>query len=332
MSLCFYRMLVYEPAHAETQQALRPWLDNGFLEIRRPLEKFMDKKNLQAALRDFRSWGLFHQHGDMAYLKTSGNDISPVDPAIARIASDIRGKGAESPNTSDQGELSLQLFLHLAQEFDQHAWELREELNRVDQQYESLQSAFRQDQNAHKHEPIPRGPIPAMKEDRGSFMIEKRMATWNHLFQNDPADTGLLFTDSDSALAYLLDDVQEKVEALRFNVTYTLAVSQEVPRERPTWADHLDQLFKMVRETPWNQDLQERIAQGSHEMKAKLDLWQGSSMKSPHGNASFCWYVLPHQVAGDLFNRCCGVDSSYRENHTTQVHNMLIGLIEWGVS
>lgn len=331
MSLCFHRILVYEPAHAETQQALRPWVEKGFLEIRRPLDKFMDKKNLGAALRDFRNWGLFHQHGDMVYLKTSQNDIAPADPAIARIAADIRGKAAELPNTSDQGELPLQLFLHFAQEFDQHAWELREELYRVDQQYESLKRAFRQDQNGHDDEPTARGPFPAAQEDRGGFMIEKRMSGWNHLFQNDPANTGLLFTDSPSALAHLLDAVQEKVEALRFNITYTLAGSQDVPRERPTWADHLDQLFKMVCETPWNKDLQERIARRSREVKAELDQWQGPSMKSPYENASFCWYVFPHQVPGDLFNRCCGVESSYQENHAMQVQNMLVGLIEWAV-
>jgi hypothetical protein len=277
----------------------------------------------------------------MTYLKMAGNGIAPIDPEIARTASDIRGRAEEPPNTSDQSDLSLQLFLHLAQEFDQHSWELREELNRVNHQYQALQSSFRQDQNGHAHEPIPKdlpastsqwqaGPFPAAKEDRGSFMIEKRMAAWNRLFRNDPANTGLLFTHSHSAFAYLIDEVKEKVEALRFDVTYAQAESKGEPKDRPAWADHLQEVFSKVITMPWSRTLQEEIGQASHEIEARIDDRKRSTMKPDDRSISFRWYLVPDQVPSTLLNRRCGVESVYEEGQAAKVKNTLIGLIEEG--
>ncbi|UCG81476.1 MAG: hypothetical protein JSV60_04140, partial [Desulfobacterales bacterium] len=329
-SVCFDRLVVYQPPFAKPQQALQPWVDTGFLDLRSPLEKSIDKKSVEAALRNFRSWGLFHEHADMAYLKMAGNDISLVDPRIARIVSDIRGKGTESSNTSDQGEFSHQLFLHLAQEFDQHSWELTEELRRVNHQYQGLQSAFRQDQNGQAHEPIEAEPMTAVKEDRGSFMIEKRMAAWNHVFQNDFGDIGLLLTDSYSALAYLLDEAQEKVEALRFNVTYSEAQLNQVPTDRPTWVDHLQEIFNTVLAMPWSRTLQKKIVQAGREMEAIIHHRTGANMRSHERSVSFRWYVVPDQVPQALLNRRCGAERGHEKDRVAKVKNTIVGMIEEG--
>jgi hypothetical protein len=365
MSLCFHRVVVYEPAHSKPQEALRPWIDRGFLDLRSPFEKVIDKKPLEAALRNFRSWGLLHQHADMAYLKMVGNDIAPVDPKTPRIVSDIRAMPTKkSPKESEESELPLQLFIHLAQEFDQHSWELRQELNRLNDQYRALQSSFREDETEQAHEPIskdlpararPASSVggwacppslslrrggrasqsqpelfPVTGEDRGSLLIEKRMTAWNHLFQKDPPGSGLLFTDSPLAFAYLLDGVQEKVEALKFNITYTQAESREIRKNLPSWADHFQEILNTVLTTPWSQTLQERVVEARPEIEAEIDRLTGSTVKPYDRSVSFRWYVLPHQVARSLLNRRCGMDSSDKEDEAAKVRNTLVGLIEEG--
>ena len=331
ISLCFDRLVVYQPAFAKPQQALQPWVDTGVLDIRSPFENVIDKEPLEAALRNFRSWGLLHQHADMTYLKMAGNGIAPIDPEIARTASDIRGRAEEPPNTSDQSDLSLQLFLHLAQEFDENSWELRDQLNRVNHQYHALQSAFRQDQNGKAHEPALKDlPASVAEEDLGSFMIEKRLAAWNHLFRKDPVDTGPLFTDSHSAFAYLLDEVQNKVEVLKFNFTYTQAESKGEPKDRPTWANHLQEIFNTVITMPWSRTLQEEIRQVSHEIEARIDDRKRSTMKPDDRSISFRWYLVPDQVHSTLLNRRCGMESEHAESKAPKVKNTLVGMIEEG--
>ena len=353
ITLCFDRVVVYHPAHSKLQEALRPWIDRGFLDIRSPFEGVVDKKPLEAALRNFRSWGLLHQHADMAYLKMVGNKIAPVDPETPRIVSDIRTMAAKSSDNSEESELPLQLFIHLAQEFDQHSWELRQQMNRFNDQYQTLQSSFREDEAGQVHEPISKdlpararppsalpqanagrasqwqaGLFPVTGEDPGGFMIEKRMAAWNHLFQEDPADTCLLFTDSPLALAYLLDGVQEKVEALKFNITYSQVESREVRKNDPSWADHLHEIFNTVLTTPWSHTLQERVVEAGREIEAAIDHLRESTVKPHDRSVSFRWYVLPHQISRTLLNRRCALDSSHEEDEAARVKNTLVGLIE----
>jgi hypothetical protein len=352
MSLCFNRVVVYQPASSKPQKDLLPWVERGFLDVRSPFENVIDKKSLEAALRSLRSWGLMHQHADMAYLKTVGNSIAPVDPETARIVADIRATGVKNSKKSEERELSLQVFLHLAQEFDQHSWELRQQLHRFNDQYQALQSLFRQDQPEQSNDLMPKdlpafasqwqaGLFHVTEEDSGNFAIQKRMAAWNHLFQKDPVGSSLLFTDSRSALAYLLDGVQEKVEALNFNIAYTQVESGEAAKNHSSWADHLHEIFNMVLTTPWSHTLQERIVQANREIEKSMGHGQGLTMKSRDRSVSFRWYVVPHQVAASLLNQRCGLNSS-NEDEGAGVNNTVVGLIEclgsvtyekrWGIS
>jgi len=328
MSLCFHRVVVYQPAYSKPQEALGPWMDRGFLEVRSPFEKVIDKKPLEAALRNFRSWGLLHQQADMAYLKMVGNDIGPLGPETPRIVSDIKATPAKGLKDSEKTELSLQLFLHLAHEFDEHSWELRQQLNRLNQQFQALQASFREDQAAQADEPISEDLFPIIGEDPGSFIIKKRMAAWNHLFQKDPVGSGLLFTDSPLAFAYLLDEVEEKVEVLKFNITYRQAGSSNVFKDHTSWGDRLREILNTVLATPWSRTLQERVVEAGREIEAGIDHLRGSTVKPPDRSVLFRWYVVPHQVARNLLNRCCGIDSSHEEEDASKVRNTPVGLIE----
>ncbi len=327
MSLCFHRVVVYHPAHSRPQKALLPWMERGFLNVRSPFEKVIDKKTLEAALANSRGWGLLHQHADMAYLKMVGNDIAPAGPETPRIVSGIRAAGAKSSKEAEGREVSIHLFLHLAREFDQYSSELREQMNRLNDQYQVLQTSFRQDEAGQVCDPIPGKLFPVREKDPGGFMIEKRMAAWNHLFQKDPAGPSLLFTDSRSALTYLLDEVDEKIEVLKLNIPYTQATLTEVLKKHPSWADHLQETFNAVLTTPWNRTLQERVLRAGREIEVEIDRWSRSTMKSHDSGVSFRCYVVPHQAAPSLLNRRCGVNSADKEDHDARVKNTLITTI-----
>jgi len=330
MALFFQRVVVYQPAHTKTPEALRPWIESGFLDIRSPFEKVVQRKPLEAALRDFKSWGDSHQDADMAYLKIVGNNIAPVDPQTPRIVSDIRAIGAKDSKGLEESELSLHVFLHLSQEFDQHSWELMQQLNRFNERYEALQSSFRQDETDQAHDPIQKERFPLEEEDIGSLVIEKRMATWNHLFQKNPADSSLLFTDSRSALDYLLDGVQEKVEVLKVNITYAQTESRETPKNQPSWTDHLQEIFNRILITPWSGTLQEEVVEAGREIENRINAWSESTIKSHDRRVLYRWYLVPDQVAPGLLNRRCGVDQGDKDYQAAKVKNTLVGMIEEG--
>ena len=327
MSSCFHHMLLYQPAHADHHSALRPWIDNGFLDLRSPFETVIDKKPLKAALRDFSSWGLFQKRSDLAYLKTVGNDIAPVNPEIAQIASEIKG-GKTHPETSDEAEFSPQLFLHLAQEFDEHSWELREELSRVDDQYQALQGDFRQDQEGEAQHRTLMKPTPAREEDLGRPMIDKRMAAWNRLFQRDPSDSGLLITGSSSAFDYLLANVEQRHEILNFHIPLTQNESREKTVGYPSLVEDLQGIFDMALTVPWSQALEEKVMDTGREVAARITDARGSHIGSDDKIVSFGWHLVPDRPARVLFNQCCGVKTGQEEDVATETRNTLVGLVQ----
>ena len=248
------------------------------------------KQNVEQAEENLRAFETEHGFGVLGFgtaeeelqaKRDQLNDYQSQQDSIERSIEEtktfretIKGGGADSSTRaisffitnllqkvskeSEDSELSLQLFLHLAQEFDKDSWELRQQLNRFNDQHEALQSFFRQDQDGQADNLMPKDLFP-VEEDQGSFVIEKRMAAWNRLFRKDRADSGLLFTDSPLALAYLLDGVQEKVEVFKLNITCSQAESKEVSENHPSWANELQDVFNTVLTTPWSRTLQERV-------------------------------------------------------------------------
>jgi hypothetical protein len=327
MSLCFEHMLLYQPAHANLHSALQSWIDSGFLAVRSPFETVVDKKPLEVALRDFSSWGLFQDQADIAYLKTVGDSLAPVNPEIPKIASEIKGGEAHS-QASDEADLSPQIFLHLAQEFDEHSWELREELSRVEDQYQALQGDFRQDQEGEANHRISLAPTAGGEEDPGHLLIDRRMAAWNRLFQRDPSDSGVLITGSYSAFDYLVADVEEKHEVLKFNITLTQNESHEETAGYPSLAEDLQGIIDMILTAPWSRALKEKVMATGREIATRITDAR-DSLIGPHDRIiSFAWHVVPDSPVRILLNRCCGVKSGQEENVATKIKNTLIGLAQ----
>jgi hypothetical protein len=328
VSLCFDAIVVYQPAYAKPPQMLQHWIDAGFLDIHSPLENLVDEKRLQASLRDFQGWGHTLRHADLAYLKRLGRELAPAHPQIAETASEIRGAAPKGPVGPDDSALALQLFLHLAQEFDRHSWELKEELKRVDTAYWALQSSFRQDQNGDTFAPTAKETVHGTEEDPGGLMTEERMTAWNRLFQKDPAGPLVLFTDSPLALAYLLEEVEEKVLAFYFDMTYAQADRVSTPILRATWADQLQEILNTVLTMPWSPALEQEVVQAGREMAQMINHRIDKALPSHDRRFSSRWYVVPNQDPHALLNRRCGTQGKYQQDHVPEIKNAVIGIIK----
>lgn len=323
LSAYFGRLILYRPVGSPPMEDLQQWITQGLLEIRVPFENVIDKNALMAELKQWRTWSLLNQGADTAYLKVAGRQMAPVHPLVPEIASEIKGGASKTRENAKNRDLTLQLFLHLAQDFDRQSRELGEKLKAFKVQQQALQAFLRVDEPEEGEDPIPPEPFTESNEDLGGLMIEHRMLAWKRLFEADPHESSLFFTDSPAAHAWFLDIAQERSPLL----TFDLPCTQPQPHSLP-WKDPLENLFHRVLTTPWNKQLQEKVDGTAREIEAMMVSWRESITKPGDKTASFRWHVVPKQAAGNVFNdqRGPGDDKEVR-----QAENMLVGLVAHGV-
>jgi len=320
LSSYFGRLVLYRPVGSPPMEGLEPWIAQGLLEIRVPFEHVIDKNALLAEVEQWRRWGLLNPGADTAYLKAAGSQMVPVHPLAPEIVSEIKGTAGKARHGDNSGELAIQLFLHLAQDFDRQSRELVEKLKEFKGQQQAFQAFLREDEPEEKEGSIPPEPFPESNEDLGDLMIEHRMLAWNHLFEKDPHESSLLFTDSPAAHAWFLDLAKEKIPVLSFD----LPCAQPLPHSLP-WKDPLEKLFQKVLTTPWNEQLKQRIDGTAREIEAMMINWQESVTRPGEKMASFHWHVVPNQATGNVFNKQRGPGDS-KEAYRSQ--NTLVGLVE----
>jgi hypothetical protein len=322
LSAYFGRLILYRPVGSPPMEDLQQWMTQGFLEIRVPFEDVIDKKALMAELKKWRTWGLLNQDADTAYLKVAGRQMAPVHPLAPEIASEIKGTAGKTREDAKNRDLTLQLFLHLAQDFDRESQELGEKLKGFKVQQQALQASLRGDEFEEGEDPIPLEPSLESNEDLGGLMIEHRMLAWKRLFEADPHESSLLFTDSPTAHAWFLDVAQEKTPLLTFNLPCT----QPLPHSLP-WKDPLGKLFHAVLTTPWNEQLQQRVDGTAREIEAMMVTWRESVTKPGEETTSFHWHVVPKPAAGNVFNEQRGPGHG---EEVRRAENILVGLVELG--
>jgi hypothetical protein len=321
LSSYFGRVILYRPVGSPPMKDLERWITQGFLEIRVPFEGVIDKNALIAEVEQWKTWGLWNQGADTAYLKATGGQMAPVHPLAPEIASEIKGTAAKTQENAKKGKLAIQLFLHLAQDFDRQSRELGEQLKGFRGQHQALQAFLRVDEPEEGEDPITPEPFPQLNEDLGGVMIENRMLAWNHLFEEDSHESSLLFTDSPAAHAWFLDLAQEKIPLLKFNLPCT----QPAPKHLLPWRDTLEKLFRTVLTTPWNQQLQQRIKGTAREIETMMVNWKESVTKPGEKTASFHWHVVPNQAVGGVLKE---PRRPGRGKEVRRSQNTLVGLVE----
>ncbi len=323
LSLCFDRVIVYQPIGSAPLPEIQPWVTRGFLDIRTPFEDVIDKKTLMAELKHWRTWGALNELADLSYLKEVGNQIAPVGPVTPKLVSEIKGTAGSTKKNARDRDIAVQLFLLLAQDLDQQSWEIREQLSGFKQQHKALQDFFRIDKLEESVGLAGREPFPESNEDLGGFMIENRMVAWNHLFQKDPDESGLLFTDSPVAHAWLVEPAEKEIELLEFKVPCTQPTAKNLP-----WKDPLIKLFCTLLATPWTEQLRQTIEQARLQIGKLIESRKQPVTKRSEQMASFRWHLLPNQGTLSLLNRRRGLESG--SDGASRGENTIIGIVEHG--
>jgi len=322
LSRCFDRVVLYRPVGSPPVQGLQPGSDR-FLEVRVPFEDVIDKETLVGELQQWKTWGLMSQDADMAYLKGVGGQIAPADPLIPKIASEIKASGptvGKARKTFRDGDFAPQLFLHLAQDYDDRSLELQEHLDRFKLQEQALQDFFRIDRVEESEIPIPGAALMDSDTDPGGFMIENRMSAWNHLFQKDHDTSAILLTDSPVAHAWLLEAAQERLEPLKRATPCTGQSQKKAP-----WKPCLEELLGALLTTAWSDQLRQKVELAGPEIDEMITAWDASVDPPGDRTSRIRWAVVPGLAPCRLLQERCGLTAG--SEHGGCAKNSIIGLI-----
>ncbi|MFH1674303.1 MAG: hypothetical protein ABIF87_12880 [Pseudomonadota bacterium] len=310
----FWReVVVYQPSKLMIPPLFQPWIDQGSLKIRTPLAETTDEKRLKHALRSFQDWGEMHQKSDIEYLKAANVDSPYLDTMTSGIIADLKSYMGSSRATSaselGDREFSAQLFLHLAQDYDQRSSEVIggiEEFERNQELLKEVLHPFSEEED--RLEGFKRTGIPVLTNDEEQtvFMMKQRIRAWNHLFQQDAYDTDFLFTDSREALSLLLGEECEKLEILQC---------------RPDTPFSFYSLFFELMTEKW-----------SDAMRAKVNnATRDSDVTEGQNQVLLRCYLVPDQSARTLLGKACSPEGNILPavpRSDTRQRNALIGLLE----
>ncbi len=310
----FWReLVVYHPSGLMIPPSFHPWIDQGFLKIRNPLEDTTDEKRLRDALRSFQCWGEMHQKSDIAYLKAVDSTPPYLDTMTCGIIADLKSYIGQSQTTSAEGtddkRFSAQLFLHLAQDYDRRSHEAMGEIQEFERNQDLLKKAlhpFPEEDSppeGFKHRDL---PVITTDKEPTVFMMEQRIRAWNYLFQEDGSDTDFLVTDSREALSLLLGEEYEKFKVLQCGPSFPFSCYS---------------LFFELMTEEWSDAMREKISNAA----------QDSDMEEGQNQMLLRCYLVPDQSARALLERVCSTEGSVlaTPRSDSRQRNALIVLLEW---
>ncbi|MDY6952792.1 MAG: hypothetical protein SWE60_14870 [Thermodesulfobacteriota bacterium] len=322
LSCCFDRVTLYRPVGSPP---LRPPQAGGdrFLKIRVPFEDVIDKQALAHELEQWQGWGFMNEDADMAYLKAMGGQIAPVDPVTAKIVSEIKASGRAAGKAKagfPESDLAPQLFLHLAQDYDERSMELQEHLNRFKLQERALHDFFRIDRLEETEITMPGAALSDSDADPGGLMIEHRISAWNHLFQKDHDGSTILLTDSPVAHASLLEAAQDSLEPLKGPTPCPGQWQEKAP-----WSPCLEECLGTLLTTEWGDPLRQKVELAGQEIEEMIKAWEASA--GPPGDRTPCirWSVVPGLPPCSLLQKKCGLKTG--PEHEGCAKNSIIGLV-----
>jgi hypothetical protein len=181
-------------------------VQRGFLDIVAPPSD--DDQQLELLTREFEQWGRLHHGGAglhaAALFDRSGPDPLSNDHAPAVIASEIKRRCAPSPAPGQEGPFMLaRVFLHLAQQADLQAHQLKQDLERFEKGHAELFEALT-GETAHPAEGFgwARGHG---YEPSGEPLFRHRIDAWARLFLRYPFPTPVFITASAEAIDLLAE-------------------------------------------------------------------------------------------------------------------------------
>lgn len=206
LAACFQHFVVYRPTSTKVPQAMEAWVEADVMEVRLPAQ--IEDQALKRVVQDFRSFASLHQNSEeiktAALLRQLGSVPFFDETAVSQIIWDVKKNSKSQTNDRNFDPLfGAQVFLYFAQEFDQQHDELSRELGIYDQRSQAL---FKNLRGPDEIDSSSTRPAAAIKvDDPGEHMALDRLQAWARLFMEDPVDSGLLVTSSQSVFNHLME-------------------------------------------------------------------------------------------------------------------------------
>jgi hypothetical protein len=208
----FASVVAYQPVGGRLPADMHRLAQRGFLDVVAPPPDH--DQQLELLTREFEQWGRLHHGGaglrSAALFDRSGSDPLSNYPAPAIIASEIKRRCAPTPASGQERPFMLaRIFLHLAQQADLQAHQLKQDLERFEKSHAELFEALTGETappaegfgwaGGHAYEPS------------GNRLFKHRMDAWARLFLRHPYATPVFITAS----AEVIDLLAERHPAMR---------------------------------------------------------------------------------------------------------------------
>ncbi len=246
LAACFAQTTVYQLSISKIPDEMHESADQGLFEIRIPVND--DGKNLDAIVKEYRTWADVHRGSEIGFLKFMADKIPYFDEtASSQIRALIKKTGKKFPSPEKPDPLvHARLFLHMAQELDLQNDRLTRDLVAVETMEEDFMKELK---GEDEEDPARAAAINALEtDDPGHYMTQERIESWALLMQQDPQVSGVFITSSRAVLDLLMDRMPEMAEVARFD-----AVPAGVPDAEvlAIWQDKLIQHLEHLATGPW---------------------------------------------------------------------------------
>jgi hypothetical protein len=314
LAACFGEFIVYQPLTGNMPEQMRPWVENGIIDVRVPVTK--DQADLEAEVENYLSWADLHFGGSglkPLFLK-AWKDPLPFFKASSRsqIVADIKKQNhGESAFRVPEPLLAARRFLYFAQELDRQNQEVAQDLKRHRQQETELIRQLKMEDDSLTAE-FQKEEVP-IPDDSAGYMVLDRLEAWTRILLEDTDISGIFITHIPAVLQELLDrtPTAEKLLSLESIPTCTAMTAE------------LD---------PWRQKLVSDLA---HIVEHKWAPPTGRLSDQPdfpaaENTVSLSVYLVPDQMPRGFFSHCAQIEPPDGEASCPggRFKNTLIGLIK----
>jgi hypothetical protein len=314
LAACFQHFIVYWPSNTKVPHGMQPWVEANVVEVRLPVQT--DDQAIKRVIEDFRSFASLHQNSKeiktAAFLRQLGSVPFFDETAVSQIVRDVKKNIKSETNDKNFDPMfCAQVFLHFAQEFDRQRDELSQELGIYDQRSQELIKNLR---GLDAIDSSATGSAAEIKaDDPGEYMALDRLQAWARLFLEDPVDSGLFVTSSQSVFNHLIE---------RQPAAEKIIQSAELPAVPPeedaliTWRHGFLKQIEQLIETG-----------GSKPAHGFTDIPRAETAGA---KVALTLYRLPGRSSGDLFASILETQPSHKIKSQLSVKskNTLLGFVE----
>jgi len=314
LATCFGQFIVYRPLAGEIPEQLRPWVEEGIIDIRIPVTE--NQKDIEAAVKNYLSWADLHFDSSglkLPFLKT-WTDAVPFSGAISssQVVADLKKQIRGTPvSLSPEPLLAARLFLYFAQEFDRQNQEVAQDLKRHQQQETELLQHLKMEDDVLTAEFQIETVQPP--DDAADYMAMGRLEAWTRLLLRDTDISGIFVTHSPAIYQDLLDKTPGAEKLFHFDRISTL---DSMAPEFVAWQQKLMSDLAHIVEHKWSPTAVRLL-----DMPDRPAVVKTLSLRA---------FLAVDQNPRDFFSCCAQIEFSDSETHLTddRFHNTLIGLIE----